>query len=146
MGVLGAPRLTLDLDLLVPAERESDVHAYMTARGFESLKRSPSVSNYVRELLRVDYLYAARTYSRAMLAEALELTVAGVALRVVRPEDLIGLKIQASTDDPRRLQDLADVRHLLRVHAGRLDLDRVRTYFRLFAREGELDAMLEDAR
>jgi hypothetical protein len=54
---------------------------------------------------------------------------------------LIGLKVQAVSNDPRRTrQDLADVEKLLRV--AEIDLQRVREYFRIFEREKELDALL----
>jgi hypothetical protein len=55
--------------------------------------------------------------------------------------DLIGLKVQSSSSDPRRTRlDLADIDRLLDVPG--LDLARVREYFRLFEREAELDALL----
>lgn len=63
-------------------------------------------------------------------------------LRAVDAADLIGLKVQASSNDPRRRHlDLADVEQLLR-RAPAVDLDRVREYFRIFDREKELDALL----
>jgi hypothetical protein len=65
-------------------------------------------------------------------------------VRVVEAEDLIGLKVQSSSNDPsRRHRDLADVERLLRT--AELDLGRVREYFRLFDREKELDALLAGA-
>jgi hypothetical protein len=65
---------------------------------------------------------------------------------VVDAADLIGLKVQASSNDPaRRRMDLADVQRLLECAAG-VDLDRVREYFRVFDREKELDALLAELR
>jgi hypothetical protein len=64
-----------------------------------------------------------------------------LSIRVVDASDLIGLKVQSSSNDPsRRHQDLADIERLLAV--AEVDLDRVRDYFRLFDREKELDALL----
>ena len=63
---------------------------------------------------------------------------------MVDPADLIGLKVQASSNDPsRRHRDLADIQALLRA-APHVDLARVREYFRLFDREKELDALLAE--
>ncbi|MCX5739041.1 MAG: hypothetical protein NTZ61_11205, partial [Proteobacteria bacterium] len=63
-------------------------------------------------------------------------------LRVVDASDLIGLKVQSSSNDPARSRtDMADIEQLLR-RAPELDLERVRDYFRLFDREVELDALL----
>jgi hypothetical protein len=82
-----------------------------------------------------------------MLARATSRAVTGdVQILVVDAADLIGLKVQASSNDPRRrLQDMADVQRLLAA-APELDLERVRSYFRLFDREKELDGMLEQIR
>jgi hypothetical protein len=76
-----------------------------------------------------------------MLARAGLHVVLGQSLRVVDAADLIGLKVQASSNDPsRQRRDLADIERLLQV--GEVDLSRVREYFRLFDREKELDALL----
>lgn len=138
-------RATEDVDFLIAAERESEVHAWMGAQGFETLLRTENVSNYLRpDGARVDFVHARRAYTRQMLAEALDLATAGARVRVVRAEDLIGLKVQASSNDPRRrLGDMADIRHLLESRAGQLDMVRIRTYFRIFNREVELDEILE---
>jgi predicted nucleotidyltransferase len=76
-----------------------------------------------------------------MLARAEVRRVLGASIRVVDAADLIGLKVQASSNDPaRRLRDLADIERLLETAA--VDLERAREYFRLFDREKELDALL----
>ena len=144
VAVLKVPRATEDLDLLIPIEREADVHALMVSEGYEVLQRTENVSNYLRGSARVDFLHAVRAYARAMLVNARDLDVGRLRLRVVQPEDLIGLKVQATSNDPKRWRDLDDIQRLLRAHAGSLDMDRVREYFRIFDREAELDAILQD--
>jgi predicted nucleotidyltransferase len=63
-------------------------------------------------------------------------------VKVVQAEDLIGLKVQSSTNDPTRMAlDVGDIDRLLATGQP-LDLDRVREYFRLFDREAELDTLL----
>jgi hypothetical protein len=47
-------------------------------------------------------------------------------------------------NDPRRLQDLEDIRNLLRVNADRLDMSEVRRYFAIFDRESLLDELHTD--
>jgi hypothetical protein len=60
--------------------------------------------------------------------------------------DLIGLKVQGYSNDPRRRhQDMADIQRVLE-SAPELDLERVRKYFRLFDREKDLDELLEGIR
>ena len=140
----GAARATVDLDLLVDGERAGEVDQILRERGYRCLYRSEFAANYASEAAakgRVDFLFARRAYGKAMLARAAAVRVLGESIRVVDASDLIGLKVQASTNDPsRRHRDLADIEQLLR--AAHVDLDRVREYFRLFDREKELDALL----
>jgi hypothetical protein len=49
-------------------------------------------------------------------------------------------------DDPRRTQDLEDIRALLRANGPSLDMEEVRDYFRLFDREAQLDELLREIR
>lgn len=140
----GAARATVTLDLLADGTRADDVEAVVTSRGYERLHRSEHVGNYASRdpaRGRVDFLFARRRYGREMLARAAPTEVHGISIRVADAADLIGLKVQAYSNDPsRRLRDLADVERLLR--APDVDLERVRHYFRLFDREKELDALL----
>jgi len=144
MAAHGAPRATVDLDFLADGMRAGDVDAVVRALGYEPIHRSEHAANYVADdpaRGRIDFLFARRSYGRAMLERASAHAVLGETLRVADAADLIGLKVQASSNDPaRRRQDLADVERLLRV--GGVDLGRVREYFRLFDREKELDALL----
>jgi hypothetical protein len=48
-------------------------------------------------------------------------------------------------NDPRRTQDLEDIRALLRANRATLDVEQLRQYFRLFDRELLLDELLNDA-
>ena len=58
-----------------------------------------------------------------------------LSLRTLRPEDLVGLKVQALANDPgRERQDLADIDRLAQRFAAEMDWERVREYFALFDR------------
>ena len=147
LGALGVPRATGDLDFLLPGARSDDADRIVRQLGYEALYRSENVANYTsREprLGRVDFVFARRPYSQAMLARATSHRMLGtVTAKVIQAEDLIGLKVQSSSNDPERLLlDLADIDRLIAVTGPALDLDRVREYFRLFEREAELDALL----
>jgi predicted nucleotidyltransferase len=140
----GAARATVDLDLLIDADRGDDAARIAQESGYECLHRSAHVANFASHdpaRGRVDFLFARQAHGRAMLARAKPSAILGHRIRVVDASDLIGLKVQASSNDPaRRHLDLADIGRLL--ETAEVDLARVREYFRLFDREKELDALL----
>jgi predicted nucleotidyltransferase len=137
-------RATSDVDLLAPAGNAADVDAVATKLGYHCLHRSADTANYLRGDERLDLLFASRPLAQRLLRQARErVTILG-ALRVVSAEGLIGLKLQALTNDPRRTQDLEDIRSLLRAHRGALDQEELREYFRLFDRESLLDELLHE--
>ena len=142
----GSARATVDVDLLADGERADTIDRLLRERGYACLLRTEHVGNYASDLPergRVDFLFARRAHGKAMLERAVVADLLGSRLRVVDPSDLIGLKVQSSSNDPsRRHRDLADIGWLLE-HAS-LEMDRVREYFRLFDREEELDVLLAE--
>lgn len=135
-------RATQDIDLLVPIDKADQIDARLTRLGYRCLYRSRDAGNYARDRERVDFLYASRPIALQLLASAREVDTSMGRLRVVSAEGLVGFKLQGLVNDPRRTQDLEDIRALLRANAGRIDLAEVRRYFRLFDREQLLDDIL----
>jgi hypothetical protein len=142
----GAGRGTQDVDMLVDGDQSDAVDRILRDSGYDCLLRTIDVGNYASvdpEKGRVDFLFAVREGTRGMLERAKpHRALTREDVRVVEPEDLIGLKVQAYSNDPRRRHaDLADVQRLIRANPE-LDLGRVREYFVLFDREKELDDLL----
>ena len=75
---------------------------------------------------------------------AVELRTIFGPLRVVSAEGMIGFKLQALVNDPRRTQDREDIKALLRANRATLKLEEVREYFRLFDREPLFDEILQE--
>ncbi len=140
----GGARATVGVDSLADGDRAADVDRVLVARDYETLHRGADVGNYASAdpaRGRLDFLFVRRPKGREILARAARHDVLGTSVRVVDASDLIGLKVQASANDPARArQDLADIEKLLR--NSKVDFGRVREYFRLFDREAELDALL----
>jgi hypothetical protein len=63
-------------------------------------------------------------------------------VRVVSAEGMIGLKLQGFVNNPRRTQDLEDIKALIAANRQALKMDEVREY-RLFNREALLEEILE---
>ena len=137
-------RGTSDVDLLTDAKTAEGVHAEMIRLGYQCLYRSPDVANYLRGDQRVDFLFAGRPVAQRLLAGASERDTSFGALRVISAEGLIAFKLQGLVNNPRRTQDLEDIKALLRANRDTLNIDEVREYFRLFDRESQLEDLLNE--
>lgn len=144
LAVHHAERATIDVDFLIEATRSDDADRLIVGNGFPRMHRNEHVGNYgsadpVKG--RVDVLFTRSEAGRAMLERAARYAVHGVEIPVVDASDLIGLKVQSSSNDPgRSLLDVADILRLIR--CAEIDHERVRGYFRLFDREPEFEALL----
>ncbi|MBI3252334.1 MAG: nucleotidyltransferase [Candidatus Omnitrophica bacterium] len=145
----GYTRASEDIDFLSAKEDMPKVKGILLAHGYEAIHESEDVSTFVSRLSqlgRVDFLHAHRKYTRAMLERAVERNVFGgrIRIKVVTPEDLIGLKVQSSSNDPARYhRDMADIEELMKAHRGKLDVTLLKEYFGLFGRQKELEKLLD---
>jgi hypothetical protein len=68
-----------------------------------------------------------------------------IKLPVVDAEGIIGLKVQAMSNNPaRRDRERDDIRELLTLHGSKVDLALLREYYRAFELEAELEEMLRE--
>lgn len=139
-------RATRDVDFLVDAGDADRLHELLLERGYRCIHRSGDAANYRRGEEGLDLLYAHRPIARELLAMADERETPMGRLRVIGAEGLAAFKLQAWVNDPTRARDLDDIRSLLRVHHGTLDLAQLRAYFRLFEQEDLLDELIDQAR
>jgi len=65
--------------------------------------------------------------------------------RVLLPEDVIGLKVQAIANDPenRRAKDSADIVALMEARGAGLDWGRMGEFYKLFGMEAEFQRLGE---
>jgi hypothetical protein len=137
-------RATQDVDLLIDIEKAESAHRSLESLGYTCIHRSDNAGNYARRDERVDFLYASRPIARRLLANAAERRTSFGRLRVVSAEGLIGFKLQALANDPRRTQDLEDIRALMRANRPTLDMIEVRSFFELFEAEALLERILHE--
>jgi len=148
----GVTRTTRDIDLLILSKDNKKIKDLLLSHGYDLIHESEDVLNFVGkklELGRIDFLLAHRKYTLAILARAYEQPVLEnkFKVKIIKAEDLIGLKVQSSSNDPTRLnQDMADIRSLIEVNYNKLDFGIIREYFVLFDREKELDAILGETK
>lgn len=147
MALSGAGRNTEDLDFLVHRDDLTSLNALMTGAGYTRRFASENVSQYASAdpgLVSVDFLHAFRAISLGMLSRAREVAILGGSrrMKVLDPEDIIGLKVQALANNPGREQrDLSDISALAEAQGGRLDWERLKEYFSLFKRDKEFAAL-----
>ena len=138
LGVLGAPRQTLDLDFLVHRDDLPKLDRSLTALGYSRVFQSENVSQYRHSEVAwgsVDFVHAFRKISLAMLDRAKDYPAFGgkQSLRTAQPEDIIGLKVQALSNDPeRRVQEQSDIERLMGRYGNRLDWDRIQEFYDVF--------------
>ena len=146
MAMRGVQRATVDLDLLLMLSDLSQAHELLEQEGYARIFHSDDVSHYEKAgtgLFRIDILHAFRGPSLAMLGRADRLVFPGAGtLPVLQIEDIVGLKIQALTNNPdRALGDWNDI-HRLVDHAGKtqqpLDWDLIAEYLEIFEVAGML--------
>lgn len=147
LNLLGIIRTTQDIDFLILLNKAGEADQIMKQLNYEVLYRSEECANYVspiRAFGRVDFMYAHRKYTRAMLKNALKVKVLNnrYEMKILRAEDIIGLKMQALSNNPERyLQDMSDIERLLS-EQKELDMSLIREYFRIFEKEKELEEIL----
>lgn len=147
LAALGAERATRDIDFLVDRRDLPKADAAMTRLGFRVIYRSDEFTQYQHQAVGsglVDFQHAFRSVSLGMLDRALTRRLGTQArqVRVLRPEDLIGLKVQAIANNPdRRKKDEADIEALMDVHRSGLDWSRLAEYYALFGMSAELEEL-----
>ena len=134
LGLWGVSRSTVDLDFLVHREDLDSLDMVMQELGYERKFRSDNVSQFVAALKifgELDFLHAFRKTSLEMLERAAEKPIFGgeLKIKVLKPEDLIGLKLQAIKNNPARKEaDASDIKALAAVQRGNLDWTLITEY------------------
>jgi hypothetical protein len=128
----GLSRATSDLDLVTEAAVREALVTFLESLGYETLYCSSGYSNHVHpeaEMGRVDLIYVdGETANRLFGGAKVSFRLGGHELSVPRAEHLAAMKVHAMKNDPgRTLQEMADIRFLLRLEG--VDEEEVRGYF-----------------
>lgn len=138
MGILGVMRATVDLDFLILVEDMTKVNKILEKYEYKKIYKSENVSQYVSDLKpfgEIDFLHAFRKISRSMLKRAQEHSVfkGEFKVKVLIPEDIIGLKIQAFINDiSRTKKETLDIESIMQYYGNKLDWGLIKEYFVLF--------------
>ena len=137
LGAWGIPRATVDIDFLDQRDEIEKVQRIITDKGYECHYKTENVSQYISPLKifgEVDFIHAFRDASLGMFQRAEDKDVLdGITVRVLKPEDLIGFKIQAiANNESRKNMDIADIESLMERFKDSLDWSLIEDYFKLF--------------
>ncbi len=140
MGLWGAGRTTVDIDFLVNRDDIDKVDKIMHALGYECRYRSENVSQYVSPLKifgEVDFLHAFREASIQMLQRAVEKEVfAAIKIKTLIPEDIIGLKLQAIKNNPKRQHgEIEDIMFLIENYKNEINWSLIEQYVKILNME-----------
>lgn len=145
LNAVGISRSTQDVDFLINKKQISEAEKILTEHGYHLAFESEDVKSFIgieSSLGRIDFILAHRNYALAMLKRAVQKSILNnrYQVKVIIPEDLIGLKVQSSSNDPGRYhQDMSDIENIIRLYFNQLDLLLVKDYFQLFERSAELE-------
>jgi hypothetical protein len=134
LGLWGVTRATVDLDFLIDRRDMGKVDAVMKTLGYSVKFNSDNVTQYESPLAvfgEIDYLHAFRESGMSMLERTVERDVfAGdLKIRVLIPEDIIGLKMQAIKNNPsRKAADILDIKMLIEARGQKLDWALIERY------------------
>ncbi len=135
MGLFGSDRATTDLDFLVNVKDIDKIKKIFSDNGYELLFFSENVLQFVspiKDFGEVDILVAKREVSLDMLKNTVMENILdnSVDIKILTPEDIIGLKLQAiKNDKDREAIDRNDIKFLLKKYS--LNNSRIKKYARL---------------
>ena len=152
MGVMGILRTTIDLDLLLLVDDLEKAEDILKEAMYTCRHKTEHVSQYtsdVKPLGSIDILHAAKQISRGMLDRTKKYPVFDTyTVPVLAPEDIIGLKIQAFSNNPsRRNGDIQDIRLILehgRHTKNTIDWELLEDYFSLFRQDDLLHELKQE--
>jgi hypothetical protein len=152
LSTMGIFRFTKDIDFLVSEEAKDKIDDIMKDLSYEKQDFSnEEIFSFLlplKELGQVDYLFARRKYTRAMIKRAKKRAIfdGEFDVKTLLPEDLIGLKIQAISNDPKNrfVVDSLDIRKILQTKINEIDIELVKEYFKLFNKEALLNEWLNE--
>jgi hypothetical protein len=147
VAAAGFPRFTEDIDILINSKDFEKTHTIMLRLDYKPFQTTEEFALYESALKyfgNIDFMLAHRQYSINMLQRAKYKDFYGgkLKVKVIDPEDVIGLKLQAFVNNPKRNQDLVDIENVIKINKTTLDMGRIKEYFSIFNKDALLDEIL----
>jgi hypothetical protein len=147
ISALGIPRATIDIDFLIQLKDCKKVKKILESLGYKCVFETENVSQYTSssELFgEIDFIHAFRNTSLKMLQRAKKIKVFNnkLEISVLPPEDIIGLKLQASVNDKeRKNREISDIESIMERFGKKLDWEIIKEHYALFNQKKEFEAL-----
>lgn len=147
LGLWGVVRATADLDFLIDKEKLPEIKDIIRRYKYKCFYESENTIQYEGEdglLGEIDFIYAFRRPSLEMLKRGVKKRIFDnkIEIKVLIPEDLIGLKVQAIVNNPnRRSIDWSDIEQLVEKNAKNIDWDIIKNHFLLFGLSNDFNTL-----
>ncbi|MFM8268568.1 MAG: nucleotidyltransferase [Pseudomonadota bacterium] len=139
LAALGVARATNDVDFLINETQKELAKKALTRAGWSIELETDEVIQFGTQG-NLDLLIARRTLSKKMLENAKPIDSLGI--KCLSAEAIIGLKIQAYKNDPKReFQDKADIQSLIFKYKGSLNWEEIKAYADLFGETAFIDQL-----
>lgn len=131
LGILGIDRATTDIDFLVKNMDKDLVRKIMDDLKYESVFQSMNFSLFqspLKEFGEIDFIHPNSITISEILSQTLNFNIYedSLPIKVVKPEDLILLKLQAiKLDANRKLIDESDIISLINIYDKEINKDRL---------------------
>jgi hypothetical protein len=141
LGLFGISRTTVDLDFLVHKDDVDKIDKIMKDYQYECVYSTENVSQYVSPVKifgEIDFIFAKGKISIGIIDRAVSMSIfdGKMIIKVARPEDIIGLKIQALVNNPKReLNEYLDIELLINHFKKDFDWKLIEEYFKIFKLE-----------
>lgn len=138
LGFLGVSRNTFDIDFLLDKKDKNIVKEILNKSSYNCIFETDNVAQYIsefKELGEIDIIYSFREPSQKMLKTSKTFNIFNDSLtvKVLNPEDIIALKLQAIKNDKSRYNnDMQDIKDLIKIHKNNLDKEKLVLYFETF--------------
>lgn len=142
LGIYGVVRATNDLDFLIDKKHSNFLKSFMKQHMYDIICESENVIQFEHPTTpfgSVDFLYAFRKPALEMLKRAVrkKMFEETMTMKVLIPEDLIGLKVQTLVNQPeRKILELEDIKNLIQTNLIDLNWEIIKEHFTLFKLNG----------
>lgn len=147
MAFYGIIRATVDIDFIVD-EKDRDYVKQTLAKNYRIFYESDNVIQFISDDIfgNIDFILAKRDIGRDILKNARFFKATGgkIKIKVARLEDIIGLKLQAIKNEPKRyIKERYDIEMIMEQQGKKLDWERVYMYFKIFEYEKDFNELRE---